>query len=78
MNRAFTMIETGWSSASGSGMTGSMERQTRSGGVFLMLAILIGFGWGMANGDAMKGVVLGAAAGVGIVTAVWLADRRRG
>ncbi len=52
----------------------------RSGGFFLMAAILIGFGWGIAGRDPMKGVLLGTAIGVTIALLIWLADgfsRRR-
>ena len=56
-----------------------MDRQDRrSGGFFLMAAILIGFGWGMAGGDPMKGVLIGTAAGIAIVLLIWLLDRKRG
>lgn len=55
-----------------------MDEQKRSGGFFLMAAILIGFGWGVANGDAMKGVVIGTAVGIGIALLIWLLDRKSG
>ena len=49
----------------------------KSGGFFLMAAILVGFGWGVAGGDVMKGVLIGTAVGIAIVLLVWLADLRR-
>ena len=55
-----------------------MDQQDRkSGGFFLMAAILIGFGWGVAAGDAMKGVVIGTAVGIAVALAIWLVDRSR-
>lgn len=52
-------------------------QETKSGGFFLMAAILIGFGWGMAGGDPIKGVVVGTGVGVAITLLIWLLDRRR-
>lgn len=55
-----------------------MDRQDRrSGGFFLMAAIMIGFGWGVAAGDAMKGVLVGTAVGIMVAVAIWLLDRSR-
>lgn len=54
-----------------------MERTPKAGGFFLMAAILGGFVAGLATGDAMRGVVLGTAAGIVIAVAIWLLDRRR-
>ena len=53
-----------------------MSEQRRSGGIFLMAAIMIGFGWGLVGGDPMKGVILGTAAGIVIALVIWLIDRR--
>lgn len=53
------------------------QRTPRAGGFFLMAAILLGFAVGLATGDAMRGVILGTAAGVVIALAIWLLDRRR-
>lgn len=50
----------------------------KSGGFFLMAAILVGFGWGVAGGDVMKGILIGTGAGIAIVALIWLVDRRRG
>lgn len=55
-----------------------MQARSKSGGFFLMAAILIGFGWGVAGGDPTKGVLIGTGAGVAIAILIWLLDRRRG
>lgn len=56
-----------------------MQQQNgRSGGFFLMAAILIGFGWGVAGGNPMKGVLIGTGAGIIIALAIWIFDRSRG
>lgn len=52
-------------------------QNSRAGGFFLMATILGGFVAGLATGDAMRGVVLGTAAGIVIALAIWLLDRRR-
>ena len=52
-------------------------QNSRAGGFFLMAAILIGFVVGVATGDAMRGVIIGTAAGIAIAVALWLVDRRR-
>lgn len=49
---------------------------TRAGGLFLMLAILIGSAWGVAAGHAMLGVLSGTGVGIAIALLVWLLDRR--
>ena len=49
----------------------------KAGGFFLMAAILIGFGWGVAGGDVMKGVIIGTAAGIAIAVLLWLLDLKR-
>ena len=53
------------------------EQKPMAGGFLLILAILIGFGWGVAEGDPVKGAVLGTAVGIVIAVIVWLWDRRR-
>jgi len=52
-------------------------QNSRAGGFFLMATILGGFVAGLATGDAMRGVILGTAAGIVIALAIWLLDRRR-
>lgn len=53
------------------------QRTPKAGGFFLMATILGGFVAGLATGDAMRGVILGTAAGITIALAIWLLDRRR-
>ncbi len=53
------------------------RRNARSGGIFLTLGILAGFGWGMASGDPMKGILVGTGLGGAVALLVWLLDRRR-
>ena len=53
------------------------SKSTRAGGFFLTLCILAGFGWGIAIGNPMKGVLLGTAAGTAIAVLLWLIDLRR-
>ncbi|MCA1654360.1 MAG: hypothetical protein ABR588_08980 [Sphingomicrobium sp.] len=50
---------------------------THAGGLFLMLAILIGSLWGVIVGAPMLGVLRGTGIGILIAIAVWLIDRRR-
>ena len=53
------------------------RRSPAAGGFFLIVAILAGFAWGVASGQAMKGVLIGTFAGIILALAVWLIDRRR-
>ena len=53
------------------------RRNARSGGIFLTLGILAGFGLGIAAGDPMKGILIGTALGAAAALLVWLLDRRR-
>lgn len=52
-------------------------RNTRAGGCFLTVCILLGFLYGLSIRNPLKGVLIGT--GVGIVLAVitWLIDRSR-
>ena len=42
-----------------------------------MAAILVGFVWGVARGDPMKGVLLGTAVGLATAILIYAVDRRR-
>ena len=53
------------------------RHNSRSGGFFLMAAIMGGAAWGVAAGQLMKGILAGTAFGIAIVIALWLIDRRR-
>ena len=52
------------------------RRNARSGGIFVTLGILAGFGWGLAAGDPMKGILVGTGLGAAAALALWLLDRR--
>ncbi len=52
------------------------RRNSQAGGFFLMLAIMIGFGWGVAAGDPLKGALAGTAIGIATALLQWLVDRR--
>lgn len=54
------------------------KRNPVAGGFFLTAAILIGFGWGAVEGQAMTGILAGTVVGVAMIVIVWLADRWRG
>jgi hypothetical protein len=53
------------------------KRNSKAGGVFLTVGILVGFGWGAAAGDPMKGILIGTALGAAAALLLWLLDRRR-
>ncbi len=53
------------------------RRATQAGGIFLTIGILAGFGWGVAVGEPMKGVLIGTAVGGLAALLLWLLDRRR-
>lgn len=48
-----------------------------AGGFFLVVPIIIGFFWGLANGRAMQGAIVGLGIGVVLALAVWLVERAR-
>ena len=48
-----------------------------AGGFFLIAPIVVGFIWGIVEGRAMEGALVGAAIGVVLALAVWLVDRAR-
>ena len=52
-------------------------KNKRAGGCFLMAAILVGFAVGLVTGNALRGVLIGLAAGIVIAVALWLSDRRQ-
>ncbi len=56
---------------------GMAQRNARSGGIFLAIGALAGFGWGIAAGDPVKGVIIGTALGTSATLLLWLLDRRR-
>ena len=53
------------------------RRNARAGGIFLTLGILLGFGWGVAAGEPMQGILVGTALGAMAALVLWLLDRRR-
>lgn len=53
-------------------------RPRSAGGFFLIIAILAGFGFGVAQGDVVKWTMLGTLAGIVLALLVWLLDRRAG
>ncbi len=52
------------------------NRTSRAGGVFLIIAILGGAAWGIADGNPMKGILIGTGLGIAAAVGVWLLDRR--
>ena len=48
-----------------------------AGGFFLSLCIVVGLVWGASTGQAMRGVLLGTAAGLALAVIVWMVDRGR-
>jgi hypothetical protein len=53
------------------------KSDARPGGVFLALGILVGLGWGIADGRPLIGALAGTAAGLSIVLLLWVLDLRR-
>ena len=54
-----------------------MPNSTRAGGCFLTICILAGFPLGLANGNPMKGVLIGTGAGIALALVTWLIDQKR-
>lgn len=54
-----------------------MDSQKKSGGFFLMAAIMIGFVWGVVHGEPLRGTLVGTAVGIAIALLIWIVDRRR-
>ena len=48
-----------------------------AGGFFWMAAILLGAVWGVAEGNPMKGILIGTGLGALIAAAIWLIDRKK-
>ena len=48
-----------------------------AGGFLLMAGILVGAIWGIANGNPMKGILIGTGLGIAIALLIWLVDSRR-
>ena len=53
------------------------SRKPQAGGFLIFAAIIIGVVWGIATGQAMRGVLIGTIAGAGLAILLWLVDRRR-
>jgi hypothetical protein len=79
VNAAFTMLCLFVAGAFGRLLSwrGMVRRNTHSGGIFLTVGILAGFGWGVTEGAPMKGVLIGTGIGIAAALLVWLFDRRR-
>lgn len=48
-----------------------------AGGFFLILPVLAGFGYGLAEGDATLWTAVGLGIGTVFALIVWIADRRK-
>jgi hypothetical protein len=67
----------GWSEAPDRAMTAGMnKRPSAAGGFFLFVAIFAGFAWGVWQGYALGGALIGTMAGIVLAILVWLRDRR--
>lgn len=49
-----------------------------AGGFFLILPIVVGFGWGLTSGRALQGAIVGLGVGLVLAAIVWAVDRWRG
>ena len=52
------------------------KKNPLAGGFLLTVAILAGFGWGLATGQPSIGLLAGIALGIAAAVALWLIDRR--
>jgi len=50
---------------------------TRAGGCFLTLFLLLGFVYGLAIQNPLKGVLIGLGIGIVLAIATWLIDKAR-
>lgn len=48
-----------------------------AGGFFLILPIVVGFGWGLVSGRALPGALIGLVVGAVLAFIVWAVDRAR-
>ncbi|MCY7339812.1 MAG: hypothetical protein LH465_07690 [Sphingomonas bacterium] len=53
------------------------KRDPVAGGFFLIVPLIAGFSWGLANDVALNGALIGLAVGILLALAVWLFDRAR-
>jgi uncharacterized membrane protein len=53
------------------------HRNTRAGGCFLSICIILGFFAGLSFRNPLKGALIGTAVGAVLALATWLIDRRR-
>ena len=58
---------------------GAMEQgsRTRAGGCFLTIFILLGFFYGLATKNPLRGVLIGLGVGAVLAIVIWLIDARR-
>jgi hypothetical protein len=54
-----------------------MPQNSRAGGCFLTLFLLLGFLYGLSIRNPLKGVLIGLGIGIVFAVATWLIDRRR-
>jgi len=54
------------------------NRTPIAGGFFLIVPIVIGFGWGLMTDHAMQGALIGFVIGLALALILWLVERRRG
>ena len=54
-----------------------MNNNSRAGGCFLTIFILLGFLYGLSIRNPLKGVLIGLGIGIVLAVATWLIDRRR-
>ncbi len=54
----------------------SENRNSRAGGIFIVIGLLLGIAGGIMTGEISIGLVTGFALGVAAAIAVWLIDRR--
>lgn len=53
------------------------SRRPQAGGFLIFAAIIAGLVWGVATGQAMRGILIGTIGGIALATILWLIDRRR-